>query len=65
MAGWVGGLVVGGNEIKVTQPNLALAWPGLSLATKVVFCQWLGESLSYVKVLPDLYNVKSMFCLLK
>ena len=27
-----GGGVVGLNEIKATQPNLALAWPGLSLA---------------------------------
>ena len=26
---WVGGWVVGGNEIKATQPNLAWAWPEL------------------------------------
>ena len=26
--------MVGLNEIKATQPNLALAWPGLSLAKK-------------------------------
>ena len=30
-----GGWTVGGNEIKATQPNLALAWPGLSLAILV------------------------------
>ena len=50
--GWLGGWVVGGNEIKATQPNLALAWPGLSLA--IFRCQRMQ-----IEDVPTVYNLST------
>ena len=46
--------MVGGNEIKATQPNLALAWPGLSLAIIV-------EIIFHVEIILHILQICQLF----